>query len=250
MAEAAEQAGSRRPPTPVGHRRQPARVRPHPRRSWWPSSLRRGRLCSSTPRPTRRPSGTQVATDVGTATVNGVTMPHVTLHFNTYPDATGSVNGVPIHPAATPAGRRTGRPISTRCRPTPWSPSPSASTTRAASLNNPWFAKVRGTVGGDGHDQRQGGQRRSIRTTSATPSPSGARPGTDPGFFLNVPLPARPRGQPDRQRASTRPSCSASSRGARASTPGTASSRAGHRSPRFGGPMNAYGYMSGFVHVV
>lgn len=66
------------------------------------------------------PSGTLVATPVGSVTVNGTTLPHVTLAFNTYPDSTGMVNGQPIHPGATPAGRPTGPPTSSRCPPTPW----------------------------------------------------------------------------------------------------------------------------------
>src|ERR1700678_275284 len=41
------------------------------------------------------PAGTLVATPVGSATVNGQTLQHVTLAFNTYPDSTGMVNGKP-----------------------------------------------------------------------------------------------------------------------------------------------------------
>ena len=54
------------------------------------------------------PSGVEVAKTLGTAVVNGQTLPHVALQFQTYPDATGSVGGQAIHPGGNPCGRRTG----------------------------------------------------------------------------------------------------------------------------------------------
>ena len=55
------------------------------------------------------PNGVQVATSLGTTVVNGQTVPHVALNFDTYPDSTGSVGGKPIHPSGNPrlAGLRT-----------------------------------------------------------------------------------------------------------------------------------------------
>ena len=94
------------------------------------------------------PAGTLVATDVGTSTVKGVALKHVTLHFNTYPDASGSVNGVPIHPGGNPAWPSYG--------PTNQYQVPAHALVTVTirqydsggALNNAWFDKVRGTVGG------------------------------------------------------------------------------------------------------
>ena len=145
------------------------------------------------------PAGTEVAKVVGTSTVDGVTLKHVTLAFNTYPDASGSVNGVPIHPGGNPAWPSYG--------PTNQYQVPAHSLVTVTirqydsggSLNNPWFDKVRGTVGGTATINGK-------VVTSINPNNVGhtftvrGTPGTDPGFFLNVPLAARPGGQPDRQR--------------------------------------------------
>ena len=59
------------------------------------------------------PGGTLVATPAGSATVNGKTIQHVTLAFNTYPDSTGMVNGSPIHPGGNRglAGLRAHQPV-------------------------------------------------------------------------------------------------------------------------------------------
>ena len=83
---------------------------------------RRGRLLH-TRRPTRRRTiqRDQVATSLGTAVVDGKTVPHVALAFQTYPDSTGSVGrqagpsqrqpelaGLRIHQPVPGAGPRAG----------------------------------------------------------------------------------------------------------------------------------------------
>ena len=176
------------------------------------------------------PAGTLVAKDVGTVTVGGVTLKHVTLAFNTYPDASGSVNGVPIHPGGNPSWPSYG--------PTNQYQVPAHSLVTVTirqydsggALNNPWFDKVRGTVGGIAtvngkvvtlhqseqrrpHLHRPGHAWHRSRDSSSTSRCRSSR-GT-----------ARPITE------STRPSSSASFPEARASTPGTASSRAGRRLP-------------------
>ena len=94
------------------------------------------------------PAGTEVAKVVGTSTVHGVSLKHVTLAFNTYPDASGSVNGV-----AGPPRRESAWPS---YGPTNQFQVPAHALVTVTirqydsggSLNNPWFDKVRGTVGG------------------------------------------------------------------------------------------------------
>jgi hypothetical protein len=137
------------------------------------------------------PAGTEVAKDVGTSTVNGVSLKHVTLAFNTYPDASGSVNGVAIHPGGNPSWPSYGPSNQYQV------PAHSLVTVTirqydsGGALNNPWFDKVRGTVGGTAIINGK-------VVTSINPNNVGhtftvrGTPGTDPSFFLSVPLPLVP----------------------------------------------------------
>jgi hypothetical protein len=194
------------------------------------------------------PVGTEVATVVGTRTVNGVTMKHVTLNFNTYPDASGSVNGVPVHPGGNPAWPTYG--------PTNQYQVPAHSLVTVTirqydsggSLNNAWFDKVRGTVGGTA---RINGK----LVTSVNPNNVGhtftvrGTPGTDPGFFVSVPLPLVPGdSQTDNGKYETIVFSFIS--GDKGLYAWNCEFPCGTSIASFGGPMNAYGYMSGFVHVV
>ena len=194
------------------------------------------------------PAGTEVATVVGTSTVNGVTMSHVTLHFNTYPDASGSVNGVPIHPGGNPSWPSYG--------PTNQYQVPAHALVTVyvrqydsgGSLNSPWFDQVRGTVGGTAIINGK-------TVTSIDPNNVGhtftvrGTPGTDPGFFVNVPLPAVPGdSQTDNGKYETITFSFIS--GSKGLYAWNCEFPCGTTIAGFGGPMNAYGYMSGFVHVV
>jgi hypothetical protein len=194
------------------------------------------------------PVGTQVAQSVGTATVNGVTMPHVTLHFNTYPDASGSVNGVAIHPGGNPSWPSYG--------PTNQFQVPAHALVTVylrqydsgGSLNNPWFATVRGTVGGVA--TINGKVVRSINPNDVAHTFTvRGMPGTDPGFFLNVPFPLVPgNNQADNGQYQTVVFSFVS--------PGkgiygwNCEFPCGTGFLGFGGPMQTFGYMSGFIHVV
>jgi hypothetical protein len=196
----------------------------------------------------RSPSGTQVARSVGTAVVDGQTLQHVTLHFQTYPDSTGSVNGVLIHPSGNPGWPAYGLNNVFQV------PAHALVTVYArqydsgGTLNNPWFATIRGTVGGTAvvngkvvHsiDPNNVGHTFTVRGT----------PGTDPGFFLNVPLPAvGGNNQADNgQYNSVVFSFISGSKGTYA---WNCEFPCGVMLAGFGGPMSAYGFMSGFIHVV
>ena len=194
------------------------------------------------------PSGTEVGKSVGTATVNGVTMPHVTLQFQTYPDSTGSVNGVAIHPGGNPSWPAYGLTNQFQV------PAHALVTVdvrqydSGGSLNNPWFATVRGTVGGtatvDGKvvksiDPNNVGHTFTVRGT----------PGTDPGFFLNVPLPAvGGDNQADNGKYHTVVFSFVS--GSKGLYAWNCEFPCGVMVAGFGGPMSAFGFMSGFIHVV
>jgi hypothetical protein len=194
------------------------------------------------------PAGTEVAKDAGTSTVNGVTMKHVTLAFNTYPDASGSVNGVAIHPGGNPSWPAYGPSNQYQV------PAHSLVTVTirqydsGGSLNNPWFDKVRGTVGGTAVINGK-------TVTSINPNNVGhtftvrGTPGTDPGFFLSVPLPLVPGdSQTDNGKYETIKFSFIS--GSKGTYAWNCEFPCGTSIASFGGPMNAFGYMSGYVHVV
>ncbi len=147
----------------------------------------------------KSPAGTLVAKPVGTVTVNGRTLQHVTLAFNTYPDSTGMVNGQPIHPGGNPAWPAYG--------PTNQFQVPAHAlvtvTVRqydsGGALNNPFFATVCGTVGGVARingklvhsiDPNNAGHTFTVRGV----------PGTDPGVLPQRAAARRARQQPGGQR--------------------------------------------------
>jgi hypothetical protein len=194
------------------------------------------------------PAGTEVAKVVGTSTVNGETLQHVTLAFNTYPDASGSHNGVPVHPGGNSAWPSYG--------PTNQFQVPAHALVTVTirqydsggSLNNSWFDQVRGTVGGEA---RINGK----LVSSINPNNVGhtftmrGTPGTDPGFFLNVPLPLVP-GDSQTDNGKYESITFSFVSGSKGLYAWNCEFPCGTSIASFGGPMNAYGYMSGFVHVV
>jgi hypothetical protein len=194
------------------------------------------------------PVGTLVATPVGSVTVNGQTLQHVTLAFNTYPDSTGMVNGQPIHPSGNSAWPAYG--------PTNQFQVPAHAlvtvTVRqydsGGSLNNPWFATVRGTLGNVARVNGKLVHSIDPNNVGHTFTVRGI-PGTDPAFFLNVPLPAVPgNNQADNgQYESVTFSFVSGTKGTYA---WNCEFPCGTQVASFGGPMGAFGFMSGFLHVV
>ena len=159
----------------------------------------------------------------------------MTLAFNTYPDASGSVNGQPIHPGGNPSWPAYG--------PTNQFQVPAHALVTVTmrqydsggSLNNPWFATVRGTVGGVARVNGQLVHSIDPDNVGHTFTVRGA-PGTDPGFFVNVPLPAVP-GNNQADNGTVRDGgLQLRVRQQGRSTPGTASTPAGPRWPASVGP--------------
>jgi len=194
------------------------------------------------------PVGTLVATPVGSVTVNGQTLQHVTLAFNTYPDSTGMVNGKPIHPSGNSAWPAYG--------PTNQFQVPAHAlvsvTVRqydsGGALNNPFFATIRGTVGNVARVNGKLVHSIDPNNVGHTFTVRGI-PGTDPAFFLSVPLPAVPgNNQADNgQYESVTFSFVSGSKGTYA---WNCEYPCGVQVAGFGGPMSAFGFMSGFIHVV
>jgi hypothetical protein len=194
------------------------------------------------------PAGTLVAQRVGSVTVNGQTMPHVTLAFNTYPDASGSVNGKPIHPGGNPSWPSYG--------PTNQFQVPAHALVTVTmrqydsggSLNNAWFDTVRGTVGNVAVVNG-----RTVH--SINPDNVGhtftvrAVPGTDRGFFVSVPLPAVP-GDSQTDNGQYEKVVFSFVSGSKGTYAWNCEFPCGTSVAGFGGPMSVFGYMSGFLHVV
>jgi hypothetical protein len=222
----------------------------------------------------RSPSGLEVGQPVGTATVDGVTMPHVTLYFQTYPDAAGTIpSGLPhsgalIHPGGNPDWPAYG--------PTNEFQVPAHALVTVSvrqydsggSLNSPWFSRVRGTVGGVAIINGKSVSSINPNNVGHTFTVRGA-PGVDPNFFVSVPLPLAMTNN----NLDSGPYCEsaqylAEPSSARGNNPcyntiqfsfvsGSAGVYAwncefpcGTSLVGFGGPMSTYGYMSGFLHVV
>jgi hypothetical protein len=194
------------------------------------------------------PAGTQVARSLGTVTVGGATLPHVALSFQTYPDSTGSVNGKQFHPSGNPSWPAYGLTNQYQV------PAHALVTVTVrqydsgGSLNNPWFAKVVGTVGGTATVNGRTVSAIDPNNVAHTFTVRGT-PGTDPGFFVNVPLPAVPGdNQADNGQYETVVFSFIS--GSKGIYAWNCEFPCGTMVASFGGPMNAYGFMSGFVRVV
>ncbi|HYA67147.1 MAG TPA: hypothetical protein VED63_00300, partial [Acidimicrobiales bacterium] len=116
------------------------------------------------------------------------------------------------------------------------------------TLNNPWFATVRGTVGGVATVNGKSVQSIDPNDVAHTFTVRGT-PGTDPGFFLNVPLLAvGGNNQSDNGPYNTIVFSFVS--GSKGIYAWNCEYPCGTMVAGFGGTMGAYGYMSGFIHVV
>jgi hypothetical protein len=216
----------------------------------------------------KSPTGTEVAQSAGMATVNGLTMRHVTLDIDTYPDASGFVNGVAVHPGGNPSWPAYGP---TNIFQVPAHALVTVSMRQydsGGSLNNPWFDEVRGTVGGVAIINGK-------TVTSINPNNVGhtftvrGAPGVDPNFFVSVPLPlANTNNNEDYGPYSFSKQYLSEPSSVRQNNPcyntivfsfvsGSAGVYAwncefpcGTSIVGFGGPMSTFGYMSGFLRVV
>jgi hypothetical protein len=194
------------------------------------------------------PAGTLVATPVGSVTVGGTALQHVNLSFNTYPDSTGMVNGKPIHPGGNPGWPAYG--------PTNQFQVPAHAlvtvTVRqydsGGTLNNPWFATVRGTVGNVARVNGKLVHSIDPNNVGHTFTVRGV-PGTDPAFFLSVPFPAVP-GDSQTDNGQYESVTFSFVSGTKGTYAWNCEFPCGTQLASFGGPMSAYGFMSGFIHVV
>jgi hypothetical protein len=136
------------------------------------------------------------------------------------------------------------------------------------SLNDPWFDRVRGTVGGTAIINGKTVRSIDPNNVGHTFTVRGA-PGVDPSFFLNVPLPlATTNNNEDYGPYCESQQYLAESTSVRTNNPcyntvvfsfisGSKGVYAwncefpcGTSIVGFGGPMSTFGYMSGFIHVV
>ncbi|HXW32404.1 MAG TPA: hypothetical protein VEJ21_04865 [Acidimicrobiales bacterium] len=196
----------------------------------------------------RSPAGVEVAKPIGTTVVDGVTVPHVTLSMATYPDAAGTSDGAPVHPGGNPSWPSYGH---TNQFQVPAHALVTVTVTQydsGGSLNNPWFAIVQGTVGDvmsvDGRTVHSLDPNDVAHTFTVRGSP-----GTDPGFFLNVPLPAV-GGNDQSDNGPHHTVVFSFMSGSKGLYVWNCEYPCGTGVAGFGGPMSIFGYMSGYLHVV
>lgn len=190
------------------------------------------------------------AQPAGTATLaDGQVVPHVILHLDSFPDSSGMFGGVPIHKGGNPTWPAYG-PSNEYSIPAHalvtvvWDQRDSG-----GSLNNPYFAVPRGTVGpitlngksvnpAVGIDPNNVGHTFTVR----------AVPGYDPNFFLSVAAPANGDSPTDASSPQVMKfSFVSPSKGLYA---WNCEFPCGSSIGGFGGVMSSYGYMSGYIHVV
>jgi hypothetical protein len=203
------------------------------------------------------PNGVEVAKSLGTQVVDGQTLQHVALSFQTYPDSTGVVGGKPVHPSGNPSWPAYGMTNQFQV------PAHALVTVTVrqydsgGSLNNPWFAKVAGTVGGTATVTSPDGKTQTV--TQWDPTNIGhtftmrGAPGVDPNFFVNVPLPTNanlPEGSSNDDGGQSYKVVFSFISGSKGTYAWNCEFPCGSMVASFGGVMGAYGFMSGFVHVV
>jgi hypothetical protein len=203
------------------------------------------------------PNGVQVATSLGTTVVNGQSVPHVALKFATYPDSTGTVDGKPVHPSGNSAWPAYGLTNEYQV------PAHSLVTMTirqydsGGALNNPWFGQVHGTINGTMTVKTPNGTVKTVN--SWDPNNIGhtftmrGTPGTDPNFFLSVPLPTNanlPNDNADQDAGQYYQVTFSFMSGSKGTYAWNCEFPCGQMVASFGGVMASYGFMSGFVHVV
>ena len=213
------------------------------------------------------PSGTVVAQSLGTTEVNGQSMPHVALNFQTYPNSTGSRNAqgtgpgsVPVHSSGSDSWPAYGMSNVFQV------PAHSLVTVTVhqydsgGPLNNPWFSKVHGTQDGTAKVTTPDGT--SSTVTSWDQNNIGHTftvrgvPGYNPNFFLSVPLPTNANLPNNGGSASNQDSGQSYTvtfsfiSGGKGTYAWNCEAPCGQMVASFGGVMSAYGFMSGFIHVV
>ncbi len=222
------------------------------------------------------PIGTLKATPAGTDTTCGAAMQHVKLAIGAYPDSSGvDGSGHPVHPGGNPDWPAFGP---SNVYSVPAGSCVTMTVTQydsGGNLNNPYFGSVIGTVGGKVHVVSSGtnvsqcggsdpatevpatfnGDYKSIpacamgHTFTMRPLP-----GVSPGFFLSVPLPlAGNYGGDNVGNTSDFPHQTVTFSfvaGAKGAYSWNCEFPCGHGVASFGAVMGAYGYMSGYLHVV
>lgn len=218
------------------------------------------------------PAGVLKASALGTDSTCGKSLPHVSLTFAAYADASGTNDaGKPVHPGGNPSWPSYG--------PTNIFQAPAGSCVTVhiaqydsgGTLNNPVFAKVQGTIGGTETVVSSGKSISGCDGTSPLtydgkpisaiePCDVGhtfsirGLPGVAPGFFVNAPLPLAGNAAGDDVGDTAQYPHQTVTFSFIAGPKGTYAWNCefpcGLSVASFGAVMGAYGYMSGYLHVV
>lgn len=198
----------------------------------------------------RSPAGTEVAKHLGTISFHGKTYEHVKLDMAAYPDSAGNQpDGKPVHPNGNPDWPAYGPTNEFQVPANAYVTVTIKQYDTGEPLNNPWFSKVIGTVDGTATIDGKVATHADPNAIGHTFTLRGA-PGVAPNFFLSVPLP--PLSEEDSANDAKDPRVVTFSfiSGPKGSYVWNCEFPCGSMVAGFGGPMSAYGFMTGHVNVV
>jgi hypothetical protein len=196
------------------------------------------------------PYGTEVAKSVGMITVNGKQYQHVVLNLVTEPSAQGTTsNGQIIHPGGNPswpayAVTNEYQIPANAVVTVKWSQYDSGGV-----VNNPYFAKPRGTIGGIERVNGKPVTGVAADNIAHTFTLRG-EPGVDPRFFLSVPAPISKLGDNAENNKGGQLVQFSFISGKPGLYVWNCEFPCGLSVGGFGAVMSSYGYMSGHMHVV
>jgi hypothetical protein len=206
------------------------------------------------------PNGTQVARSLGAVTVNGQTIPHVQLTFQTYPDSSGQVSQAAMissGPLKSTAVHPGGNPSWPAYGPTNDFQVPAHALVTVTwyqydsggAVNNPFFAAVHGTIGNvevvNGKVVRGVDANNMAHTFTVR-----GLPGVDPRFFVSVPSPVSSLGNNATNSQGGQVVKFSFISGSKGLYAWNCEFPCGLSVGGFGAVMSSFGYMSGYLHVV
>jgi len=221
----------------------------------------------------KSPAGTEVAQSLGTITYNGKTYQHVSLVTTTYPDSTGVINGQPIHPSGNSGWPAYGNTNEFQVPANSYVTMTITQYDSGGAVNNPYFAQVHGTLSEVNgrlvpNVAQITGPNGVTKTVSAVDPGSVGHtftlrpaPGADdqnPSLFVSVPLPTDASFPTGTTNGGDGPGGGAKAYtvkfgffvGPKGTYAWNCEFPCGLMVGNFGAVMGAYGFMSGFLHVV
>ena len=198
----------------------------------------------------RPPAGTVVAKNIGTVSYQGKSYRHVELNLATYPDSAGKQpDGKLVHPNGNPDWPAYAPSNEFQVPANSYVTMTIKQYDTGEPLNNPWFAKVVGTIGGVATIDGKRATHANAEAIGHTFTLRGA-PGVAPNFFVNVPLPPLSEEESANDAPHPRVVTFSFISGPKGVYVWNCEFPCGSMVAGFGGPMSAYGFMTGHLNVV